>query len=236
MRQFLKILCYALLRWKRHRASPQNNKSYLRDHLTLDELQTINGKPKQWKTNSAKEMSQIKNSKILTWQIFNYQLLRQLCSRYRPINRSKSCTWGAYPYMKITLKINVIFPHSDRYRTIKVTTAGLNLLLLATGGPKINLPLRALNKFKSFLLSFLRHWSRFLYFLIERNSFLEYVDKFWEIFIENYVFEKKNQNFDFPKIGKKLKISNKSTFFKSSYAKTKIIMNKFKIFPIHKKL
>ena len=38
------------------------------------------------------------------------------------------------------------------------------------GGPEVNLPLRTLNKFKSFLLSFLRHWSRILYFFNWRHS------------------------------------------------------------------
>ena len=59
------------------------------------------------------------------------------------------------------------------------------------GGLKDNFPHRTLNRVKSFLLSFLRHWSRFFLFFIWGNSWIEYVDKFREILIGKYDFEKK---------------------------------------------
>ena len=55
--------------------------------------------------------------------------------------------WGAFAYMKITTKIYVIFPQNDRFRAMKVATAGLNHLLLAAGGDlKVNFPLKIHNK------------------------------------------------------------------------------------------
>ena len=66
------------------------------------------------------------------------------------------------------------------------------------GGLKVNFPLRTLNKFKSFLLSFLRPLSQSLYFLHEDIHDWSMLTNFEEILLKNG-FLKKSQNFEFSK-------------------------------------
>ena len=77
------------------------------------------------------------------------------------------------------------------------------------GGPKVNFPLRTLNNFESFLLGFLRYWSRILFFFYLETLIIGVC---WQIFRKfdkkiNFWFKIKSLNF--PKNGEKLKVSKK---------------------------
>ena len=73
------------------------------------------------------------------------------------------------------------------------------------GGPKVNFPHRTLNKFRSFMLSVLRHQSQILYFLFETLI----IRVCWQIFINFYRKRnvwKKNQKLYFSKKWGKIQI------------------------------
>ena len=87
--------------------------------------------------------------------------------------------------MIMTLKFDVIFSHNDRFRTIKVRTAGSNRLLLA----KVFSTLRTFNKFKSFFAEFLEALiADFVFIFNLRHPKVEFVDKFSDFFYHEIEF------------------------------------------------
>ena len=128
------------------------------------------------------------------------------------------------------------FPHNDRYSSIKLTTAGLNGLLLAAECPQVNFPLRTIIKFKSFFTEFPEAMIANFVFLLER-SIIRVWRQILKTFYPKISFRKKSNFFVYPKSVENFKIKKKLTgFFKSLHQKFKIIMNKLKTFPIHEML
>ena len=79
--------------------------------------------------------------------------------------------WDAVAYMRMTQKVEAIFPLHNLYRSIKVTTADLNRLLLHLPTKKKK---RSTNSylFNFYILYCTRFWSPFL---LELDSFCKHL-------------------------------------------------------------
>ena len=112
-----------------------------------------------------------------------------------------------FAYMRMTPKVDVIFSHNDLYRSTKFTSTGLIRLLLGVGGLKVNFPLMTLNILKFFAECPKTLMANFV-FLNWTHSWLEFVDKFWEIFMGEHGFFKQ-KNWVFQKSGEEFKMKKK---------------------------